>query len=169
MDVRFRPAELGDLDDLVGQMRELYAHERFAFDEAAARAALQSLLGDARRGLVWLIVADGQTVGYAALTFGFSLEYHGRDAFVDEIFVRADWRERGIGSLALDFLKQAARAHGAGALHLEVERSNERARELYLRSGFVDQERFLMTHWIDPGLARACSARIGASTSESRA
>jgi ribosomal protein S18 acetylase RimI-like enzyme len=169
MDVRFKPAELGDLEGLVGQMRELYALERFAFDEAAARAARRSLLGDARRGLVWLIVADGETVGYAALTFGFSLEYHGRDAFVDEIFVRADRPGRGIGSRALDFLKKAARAHGAGALHLEVECSNARARELYLRSGFVDQERFLMTHWIDPRLARACSARMRASTSESRA
>jgi GNAT superfamily N-acetyltransferase len=169
MEVSFQSAGMGDLEALVSQMRELYALERFAFDEAAARSALASLLGDGARGRVWLIAAGGETVGYAALTFGYSLEYHGRDAFVDEIFVRADRRGCGIGSRALDFLKGAARANGAHALHLEVERRNARARELYLRSGFVDQERFLMTHWIDPDLWRAYQARQRGATSEARA
>ncbi len=45
----------------------------------------------------------------------------------------------------------------------------DRARELHRRSGFVDQERFLMTHWIDPNLSGGQRSSKRASGSEPRA
>jgi ribosomal protein S18 acetylase RimI-like enzyme len=79
------------------------------------------------------------------LAFGYSLEYRGRDAFVDEIYIRASHRRRGIGTLTFAFLEQACRELGVRALHLEVEHHNTAARQFYRKLGFYDQERHLMT------------------------
>jgi len=39
--------------------------------------------------------------------------------------------------------------HGGAALHLEVDYDNPDGKRLYLRRGFVDHERHLMTKWLD--------------------
>jgi ribosomal protein S18 acetylase RimI-like enzyme len=146
----FTPAAVSDIELLVPLMREFYAFDHIAFDERDARAALLQLLGDARLGRVYLISAGGEAAGYLVLTFGFSLEFKGRDAFVDELFLRAEFRGRGFGKRALAFAEEACRAEGIGALHLEVERANTSAQELYRRAGFKDHDRYLLTKWIEP-------------------
>ena len=131
MELTFRVAGHADIDILLGFMRQYYAHDQLAFDQPAARRALEGLVGDPSLGRVWLISDEGQAIGYVALTLGYSLEYHGRDAFVDEIFVQASHRRMGIGSLAMAFVEAASRDLGVNALHLEVERTNVTAQSLY--------------------------------------
>jgi GNAT superfamily N-acetyltransferase len=46
-----------------------------------------------------------ETIGYIVLTLGDSLEYHGRDAFVDEIYIRESHRGKGIGAQAIKFVE----------------------------------------------------------------
>ncbi|HEX8355566.1 MAG TPA: GNAT family N-acetyltransferase, partial [Pyrinomonadaceae bacterium] len=103
MEPSFRVADATDVDTLLAMMRGLYEHERIAFDEAAARAALGQLLADDSCGVAHLILFGAEVAGYLVLTFGFSLEFGGRDAFVDELFVREEFRGRGAGAAALRF------------------------------------------------------------------
>ncbi|HEX8162448.1 MAG TPA: GNAT family N-acetyltransferase [Pyrinomonadaceae bacterium] len=150
METTFTPARPADADLLVGLVREFYEFEHIAFDERAARAALLQLLSDGRLGRVFLIRSGGDVAGHLVITFGFSLEFGGRDAFVDELFLRGEFRRRGIGRRALAFAEEQCREAGVGALHLEVERANAAAQELYRRSGFKDHDRYLLTKWITP-------------------
>ena len=132
-------------------MREFYEHERIEFVERDARAALRQILSDVSLGRVWLIESGPEAAGYLVLTLGFSLEFKGRDAFVDEVYLRAEFRGRGLGKRALRFAEEACRELGARALHLEVGRENAAARELYRRSGFTEHDRHLMTKWVQQG------------------
>jgi diamine N-acetyltransferase len=150
VEITFNRAGGADVPALVVMMREFYAHEGLSFDEGAARAALSGLLDDESRGRVWLIALDGVAVGYAVLTFGYSLEFRGRDAFVDELYLRAEARGRGVGRRALQLMEQTCQALGVRALHLEVERANARAQAVYRQAGFLDHDRYLMTKWLDP-------------------
>jgi ribosomal protein S18 acetylase RimI-like enzyme len=85
-------------------------------------------------------------IGYLVLTIGYSLERGGRDAFIDELYVRPQWRGVGLGTLAVATAEVAARRLGVRAVHLEVDTSNERARRLYERIGFAVRQRYhLMT------------------------
>ncbi|HEV2882469.1 MAG TPA: GNAT family N-acetyltransferase [Pyrinomonadaceae bacterium] len=144
----FTLAAQSDADELVELMREFYAFDHIAFDEGAARGALRQILGDGRFGVVHLIRAGAETAGYLVLTFGFSLEFHGRDAFVDELYLRENFRGRGIGKACIEFAAEVCRAEGITALHLEAERANMRAQALYRREGFRDHDRYLMTKWL---------------------
>ena len=130
-------------------MREFYAGERLPFEGPVLRRALTELLAEPLHGAAWLARADGVAVGYGVLCCGFSLEYGGRDGFVDELYVRPQWRDRGIGNRLLDAMEARCRASGLAALHLEVDHGNPDGKRLYSRRGFVDHDRHLMTKWLE--------------------
>ena len=148
-DPDFILATYDDVDTLIVMMRDLYAHDGLApLDEATARRALLGVIGDDTLGRAFMILLANEVAGYAVLTFGYSLEFHGRDAFVDEIYLRAEYRGLGIGKRALQFLTEVCAAEGVKALHLEVERGNTSAQTVYRKFGFEDHDRYLMTKWL---------------------
>lgn len=140
-----RESTTADLDALVELQRRYYAEDGYPFAAASAREVLARFLGDPALGRLWLIDDGGAAFGYVALTFGYSFEFRGRDAFVDELYLLPEHRGRGHGGRALAFVKQAAPSLGVRAIHLEVERDKPGAKALYRRVGFVDHERHLMT------------------------
>ena len=147
----FKPATSDDIETLIVMMRDLYAHDGLTpLDEVIARRALLGVIGDDTPGRVFLILLENVIVGYAVLTFGYSLEFRGRDAFVDELYLRDEYRGQGIGKRALEFLTGVCAAEGVNALHLEVERANTSAQAVYRKFGFEDHDRYLMTKWIAP-------------------
>jgi diamine N-acetyltransferase len=141
----FRVAGRADIGTLLQFMREYYEFDHLPFDEQVARTALAKFVDDASLGRVWLICDDGEAVGYLVLTLGYSLEYGGRDAFIDEVYIRASHRGRGIGRSALAFAEDVGCSLGVRALHLEVERANTNAHGLYRKAGFVGHDRYLLT------------------------
>jgi len=144
----FVPASADDAEALVALMRELCLHDGSPFHEARHRAALAALLADGSLGRVWIARAGGEAVGYLVLTLGYSLEFAGRDAFVDELYLREGFRGEGLGRRAIATAMEACREMGVQALHLEVERTNVAAQGFYRRLGFGDHDRYLLTRWI---------------------
>ena len=143
--VALAPAGPADLEALLAMLDRFNAGQGYGYDPATARQALGALLASAELGRVYRIVSGGASVGYAALTFGFSLEWGGRDAFVDEIFVEEAARGRGVGRAALRALVREAERLGVRALHLEVEAANAGAQALYRSEGFAGNERRILT------------------------
>jgi len=130
-------------------MRDYYRDDGYPFIEAEARVAVTGLVGDPARGGVWVCEIDGAVAAYLAVTLGYSLEYRGPDAFVDEVVVAAAHRGRGLGREALAVAEAHCRRAGVRALHLEVEPAKDRALALYRTSGFTDHGRRLMTKRLD--------------------
>jgi diamine N-acetyltransferase len=145
MDAVFRAAGIADIELLVEFIREFYEFDRLTFDERLARTALRQILSDDALGRVWLIQTDGGDVGYVVLTLGFSLVYGGRDAFIDEFYIRAGHRGLGLGKKTLEFVEKTCRLMGVQALHLEVGRDNTRAQDVYRKFGLEDHGHHLMT------------------------
>ena len=145
-------ADESQLGTLLPLVRGYHEFEAVTMSDAERASAVAPLLQPGSRlGRIWLVLSGGEAVGYAALTFGYSIEFRGRDAFVDELFLVEKARGRGYGSAVLVFLKQEAAALGIVALHLEVARDNQRARRVYQRWGFEPRERFhLMSCYLTP-------------------
>ena len=143
-----RPATAADLETVLALHQAFFAEDGYAFREEESRANLARLLDDPTLGRLWVMDDGGTIAGYILLAFGFSLEFRGRDAFVDELYVAPGHRGKGLGTRALTLAAEACRELGVRALHLEVERYKEGAQALYRRMGFVDHERYLMTKWI---------------------
>ena len=120
------------------------------FKPDKAELALRQLLADPGLGEAWLIDCDGAATGYVVVTWGFSLEFHGRDAFVDELYVVPERRGMGVGQRAMDHAAERCLARGISALHLEVDPENDRAISLYRRSGFRERGYRLMSRRLIP-------------------
>lgn len=138
------PAMPGDAPVLLGLMEEYYRYDDLAFVPDRAEAALLELLRSSQHGRAWLIISPGNEVaGYIVLTFGYSLEYRGRDAFVDEFYLKAPYRRRGYGRAALAFAVHYCARHDIRALYLAVERDNAAARAFYAAQGFATRDQSL--------------------------
>jgi GNAT superfamily N-acetyltransferase len=151
MEIELRRAGADDRDLLLSLIRGLYECEHIPFDEARAARGLGGLLADPALGGVWVIGRrDGDPIGYAVLTLGYSLEFGGRFALLDELFIREEHRGAGAGRQALARIEEICRGLGLEAVRLEVERTNRVAQDLYRKVGFEAHDRDLMTLWIDP-------------------
>ena len=126
-------------------VRQHHAFEDIEFDAAATAQSLAPLLlQGSDDGRIWLINNDDKTVGYVAVCFGYSIEFQGRDGFVDEMYIVPEHRGKGFGAKVLADVGAAARLLGVKALHLEVARDNERAQRLYQRAGFTPREKYFL-------------------------
>jgi diamine N-acetyltransferase len=145
----FREARVEDVPALLPMMRRLALQEpALPFDEQAVAAVWEQFLRHGEFGRAWLLCIDNKPVGYVILTLGFSFEYRGQEAFIDELYVEEGYRRQGFGQRAMEFAAERARSLGVNVIHLEVDRTNVAALELYRRLGYVDHDRYLMTKWI---------------------
>ena len=149
-EISFREAVPSDEAALLRMMRMLAEQEPGAlvFHESLVRGALHKFLANPELGKVWLILEEQKPAGYVVLTLGFSFEYHGREAFIDELYIEPEHRRKGLGRQAMQFVAERAREMGVHAIHLEVDHGNEPALELYRRDGYEDHGRYLMTKWL---------------------
>lgn len=144
----FRLAGESDTATLLKFMQQYYAFDGHGFDEKKAEAALTTLLRDSNLVRVWLILDAATAVGYVGICFGYSLEWLGRDAFVDEFCLLPDYRGRGWGRKAMAFVEDAARALNVRALHMEVVRKNATALQVYRKLGYKDRDSTFLSKWI---------------------
>lgn len=144
MDIHLRVAEESDLDQVLTYVRAYHEFEGIAHSAVNAASAVRPLLGRSTLGRVWLIRHGSQSIGHIAICFGYSIEFCGRDAVVDEMFILPEHRGKGFGKAVLALVKSEAALLGVKALHLEVARSNEGAQSIYKSTGFVPREQFFI-------------------------
>jgi diamine N-acetyltransferase len=143
-------ATLTDLELLLPMMRDMQEDDPWSetFHEPTVRANLAELLANTVYGVAYLVQEENTLIGYLVICFDYSLEYGGKGAWIDELFVEASHRGKGIGTQLLDLAEAASREHNAKFLHLEVNRGNP-AIELYRCRGFADHHRYLMSKALD--------------------
>jgi diamine N-acetyltransferase len=146
--VTFRKFSPFDIPVILAMMQQFNAIDDYPFDEKERAENLNLLLQNESYGRLWLIDNDAKVAGYTFLGFGFSFEFKGRDAFVDELFIKPEFQGQGLGKAAIDFVTSEARRVGVKVLHLEAEKHNERGLQLYRKNGFTDHNRFLLTKYL---------------------
>jgi GNAT superfamily N-acetyltransferase len=85
---------------------------------------------------------DDETIGYAVITFRFSMSSGGYDAVLDDIFVVPNARRQGVGSGLLNAILPDCSGRNIRAITVESARDSEATR-LYKRFGFCES---LHTH-----------------------
>jgi ribosomal protein S18 acetylase RimI-like enzyme len=118
----------------------LHQSQGIATDEPQISQTLAPLLDGSPFGCVYLIGPKVAPVGYVIMTFTWSVEFGGLIAIVDEFFIRENIRGRGMGGDVLSSLPRALADAGVTAIHLEVSKTNARARGLYERLGFAERQ-----------------------------
>ena len=129
-----------DAPKLLPLVAAFHEHQGLATSPEHQHDAIMPLLEGSPHGAIWLIGPRRAPVGYVVISFGWSIEYGGMDAIVDEIYVRSAVRRRGMGCEALNGLAKALKQGGVRALHLEADLENETLIRFYQRAKFVTRE-----------------------------
>lgn len=142
--VRLREVSAKDLPPLTRMVIAFNKEDEHPLPPGGRRA-LKALCTGTPHGRGYMIEHERRYVGYIVIGFGFSIEFGGIDAFLDEFYVEPAFRGRGVGTAALLALGSIARKLKVKALHLEAMPANDGAARLYERLGFKLSERRLMS------------------------
>ncbi|AHD10087.1 GNAT family N-acetyltransferase [Phaeobacter gallaeciensis] len=133
-----------DLDRVLDLAAAFHSEMGITSDDTLRRAAIEPLLEGLPYGAVYLIGPARAPVGYIVVTFSWSVEFGGMDGFVDELFIRPPVRGRGIATEVLFALPRTLAEAGIKALHLEVDKTDDTARNLYARARFEPREKYML-------------------------
>ncbi len=147
--VTIRAAALADADGLGGLMQSYWAFERIAgFDRVNACRQLEMFLSTPSLGRGWLAELDGTAIGYLICPFIYSFERRGLMAEIDEFFVEAAMRSRGVGRALLQAARSSLVESGCVALQMQVAADNQAAQRFYSRLGFEPAPKYQI--WVAP-------------------
>jgi ribosomal protein S18 acetylase RimI-like enzyme len=136
-------AGLEHLDQLLTLVASFHTEAGIKSTPEQRSGGLAPLLDGIPHGCAYLIGPPRAPIGYIIITFGWSVEFGGLDAIIDELYIRPGVRGRGIASEALVALPHALSAGGLRTIHLEVDRTNAAALKLYRRAGFILNENYM--------------------------
>ncbi|MFK7747087.1 MAG: GNAT family N-acetyltransferase [Kordia sp.] len=145
MKIKFKKYIEEDKSDVLKMMTSFNKIDDYDFDLIIGERNLLEFTSNDSLGRLYLIKFEQLNIGYIILTFGFSFEYKGRDAFIDEFYIKQDYRNKGIGKMTMDFIESESKKLNINAVHLEVERHNINANRLYLNNGYESNDRTLLT------------------------
>src|ERR1700685_806109 len=115
--VTVRAADEQEVPLILSFIRELAQFEHLAHEVVASEALLrQALFGPRRYAEVVFACLDGAPVGFALYFFSFSTFLGRPGMYLEDLFVRAGARGRGIGKLLLRWLAAHALERGCGPL-----------------------------------------------------
>jgi GNAT superfamily N-acetyltransferase len=90
--------------------------------------------------LVLFAEINAEPVGFAYLTYRPTPYFDGPLAQLEELYVRPDLRDQGIGTVLLSRVLAEARHRDAGELHINVDAIDTDTRRFYERHGFYNIE-----------------------------
>ncbi|MBE0663571.1 MAG: GNAT family N-acetyltransferase [Bacteroidales bacterium] len=145
MEIKFLEIKEEDSQAILDMMADFNAIDNYPFDRQKCLENLNILIRDKQIGRIWMIQSDDAPAGYIVLTFGFSFEYKGRMAMIDEFYIIEKYRNLGIGLKTMEFIHATATELGVNTILLEVENQNEKAKRLYFKQGYSGKDRSLLT------------------------
>lgn len=127
------PGEAQSVAGLLGEFRSHFGKSEP--DDASMRASVERIMagGDGE----YLLAADGgEPVGVCQLRYRWSVWTAAHDCWLEDLFVRAEARGRGLGRALVTAAIARARERGCGRVELDVNEDNAPALALYEACGF---------------------------------
>lgn len=98
----------------------------------------QLFLHAPQKKYVQIFVAEKnkEIIGYAVFNKAFSIEFEGIYGEIDEIYIKPDYRNQGIGTKFIKWVERLSKKNKFNALFLVATIKNKKSQKLYKRLGF---------------------------------
>ena len=131
-----RRALMADQDAVLALMRGYCQEVGTALSDEHLLDAIGPLIANEQLGDLLVAEQGEDLAGYLVITWGWGIESGGAEALIDEMFVAAEYRHQGVGTLLMTEAQSRASAKDVKVIFLETEQNNPESRELYDRLGF---------------------------------
>ena len=136
-----RPAVSADLPLIATLVRELAEYEKLAHQAVATEADFQvALFGASPKAHALIVEHDGQPAGFAIYFYNFSTFLGRPGLYVEDVFVRPEFRRNGYGRAIFKYLAQKAVDENCGRMEWWVLDWNEPAIRFYAGLGAVPMD-----------------------------
>jgi GNAT superfamily N-acetyltransferase len=155
MNTTLRPARIEDSGTIANLIRELAVYEKLE-DQAKASAddLARHLFGDRPAAEVIIAEVDGQAVGFALYFSTFSTFRGQPGTYLEDIFVKPEFRGQGIGKALLANVARVAVDRGSGRLEWSVLDWNTPSIEFYRSQGAISMDEWTVFRVADEALNR---------------
>ena len=135
MNYTIRYIEERDRLDVIEMMRAFYSSDAVftSGSEEIFEADVSACISDSPFIEGYIFEQDGSVQGYAMLAKSFSTEFGKPCIWVEDIYVKSEYRGLGIGGAFLSYVREK---YPDALIRLEVEAENERAVSLYKKFGY---------------------------------
>jgi len=133
------PGEVEAVTDLIVEFRDHLGGSEPSADSALA--SVRRLIDDPDTEFLLAADGDGPAAAVLQLRFRWSVWKGAPDAWLEDLFVRADARRSGLGDALVRLAFERARDHGARRIELDCFEDNSPALALYDRNGFSVQSK----------------------------
>lgn len=135
MEITIRKMQRDDAEIVRGMMKKFYGSPAVLSDvsEKFIAANVENCLSGSPYVEGFVFVDGDKIIGYAVTAKSYSTEFGGECIWIEDIYVEADYRGRGIGS---KFIRRVKELYPEKILRLEAEADNDKALNLYKRLGF---------------------------------
>ncbi len=127
------PAHYEELQPLIAAYQRFYEVE--AIDEARNREFFRRFLDPSEVGILLGARAEDRFLGYACLYWHFSSTQAVETVLMNDLYVEADARGRGVGRALIEASADVARSRGAAHLQWATAPDNHSAQRLYDSTG----------------------------------
>ena len=139
--IHLRQAHARDIPQILAFIRELADYEKLAHEAVADEATLATqLFGERPAAEVVIAEVDGQPAGFALFFHNFSTFLGQRGLYLEDLFVRPQFRGLGLGKRLMVHLAKLAVARDCGRFEWSVLDWNEPAIRFYRSLGAVGLE-----------------------------
>jgi GNAT superfamily N-acetyltransferase len=135
---QIRPATAADIDVVLALIRELAEYEKLLHEVVATDALVrESLFGPRPVAECVLACVNGKPVGFALFFHNYSTFKGRAGLYLEDLFVRPEFRGQGIGEALLRHLARIAVERNCARMEWSVLDWNKRAIQFYERMGAV--------------------------------
>ena len=150
-----RPATRADLPLIATLVRELAEYERLAHQAVATETDFdKALFSPSPRAYALIVEHEGQPAGFAIYFYNFSTFLGRPGIYVEDVFIRPEFRRNGLGQAIFKYLAQKAVAENCGRVEWWVLDWNEPAIRFYSGLGAVPMNEWTVQRLTGDALLR---------------
>lgn len=137
IDFTFRDYEKRDKEQIIKLMRGLNRED--PEELSLSRKKINELFRHAPKKIyvqIFVVEKNGNIIGYAIYNKAFSVELSGLYGEIDEIYIKPSYRNQGIGTSFIGWIKKYSIKKNFKMLYLVTTLNNKNAQRFYRRLGF---------------------------------
>lgn len=133
----FRYANREDTGLVLQFIKELAEYEKMSNEVVADEKTLEEWIFDKQKAEVFFALEDGKEVGFAIYFYNFSSFLGRAGIYLEDIFIRPEYRRKGYGKAMLRKLASIAVERGCGRLEWSCLDWNKPSIDFYLSLGAI--------------------------------
>lgn len=131
MKIEIRKATTDDFEDVYDLIVEFAT---FIKTPEKVKITSEQMISDQHIFNCLIVVHDKEIIGFATYFFSY-YSWSGKAIYLDDLFIRPDYRGQGIGSLVFDHIKEIGEKEDCFKMRWQVSKWNDKAQEFYKRKG----------------------------------